>query len=174
MTTTTAGRTSTLKRREFFARLRDELRDRLPPDRRDFESRLTMNLLKVHFNANFRIHYEVMISAERGVIEVGLHFEDGPDSTTRLLEHFDRNILEIKHELGANCEIERWTKSWGHIFEMRALSPLTPALAGDLAGRLEEMIAVLQPVLDEAFEAGLVSTEPRPSHFRSRFRNRRG
>src|SRR5690606_26784666 len=109
----------------------------------------------------------------RDLIELGLHFEDGPESTARLLEHFDRAVIEIKHELGQDVELERWTKSWGHIFEVRRLEPLTRELAHELGQRLAQMIVALQPLLDEAFELGLAPVEPRPGSGRLRFRPRR-
>lgn len=164
----------TLKRREFMDAVRDACLAALPEERRVFHSRRTMNLLKIHYNENFRIHYELMIVAERGLIELGLHFEDGPESTARLLEFFDRAVIEIKHELGQQVELERWTKSWGHLFEVHRLEPLTRDLAGSLGRRLAQMIVTLQPLLDEAFELGLVPVEPRPGSGRSRFRSRRG
>src|SRR5690606_8496669 len=86
-----------LKRREFFSALREATRAGLPEPLRSFEHRSTMNLLKIHYGANYRVHYEAMISTESGFTEIGLHFEDGPQSTSRLLEHFDQYILEIKH-----------------------------------------------------------------------------
>lgn len=147
-------------------------RANLPAGMRRFESRQTMNLLKIHFNANYRIHYEVMISAERGVIELGLHFEDGPESTSRLLELFDRHVIEIKHELGSAVELERWTPSWGHICDMRPTGPLTATFAAELGERLAEMIVVLQPILDDAFERGLAAREPGPSRFKPRMGRR--
>jgi len=167
----TASRT--LKRREFMDAVRDACLAALPEERRDFRWRRTMNLLKIHYNENFRIHYELMIVAERDLIELGLHFEDGPESTARLLEHFDRAVIEIKHELGQDVELERWTKSWGHIFEVRRLEPLTRELAHELGQRLAQMIVTLQPLLDEAFELGLAPVEPRPGSGRLRFRPRR-
>ena len=156
---------ATLKRRPFMEAVREACREQLPAAQRQFESRLTMNLLKVHFNPNFRIHYEVMISAERGVVEIGLHFEDGPESTTRLLEHFDCHVIEIKHELGTSVELERWTASWGHIRDVWPLEPLTSSFAVSLGERLAEMIVTLQPMLDDAFERGLAPVEPGPSRF---------
>ncbi len=165
----TAG---TLTRRDFFGDLADAARRQLPLERQGFETRQTMNLLKVHYGANYRIHYEVWINAERGLVEVGLHFEDGPASTERLLAHFDAAILEIKHELGAQVELERWTRSWGHLFELHEVEPLTVAFAERLAGRLVRFIDVLQPLLDEGYERGLAPRTPHPSTFHERFRGR--
>ena len=75
-------------------------------------------LLKVHYG-NERIHFEVWADGNRGFLEIGLHFEDGPASTAAYLAFFDARIVEIKHLLGAEVELERWTASWGHLFESR-------------------------------------------------------
>jgi hypothetical protein len=164
----------TLTRRDFFSDVVDTVRANLPPNDRTLETRQTMNLLKLHYGANYRVHYEAWISAERRWLELGLHFEDGPASTERLLVHFDRHILEIKHELGVEAELERWTQSWGHLFEMHPLEPLTPVYATRIGARLARYIILLQPLLDEAYEAGLVPRDPRPSTFHERFRGRGG
>lgn len=136
------------------------------------QSRSTMNLLKLHFNANYRIHYELMISAQHGLIEIGLHFEDGPESTTRLLHFFDQYVIEIKHCLGVDFELERWTNSWGHFVEVWPLEPLTIDYARRLGARLAEIVDTLQPYLDEAVELGVASDMPRPSSGRPRFGRR--
>jgi hypothetical protein len=163
---------STLTRRDFFGDIADETRRLLPLERQGFEARQTMNLLKVHYGANYRIHYEVWINTEKGYVELGLHFEDGPASTERLLRHFDSCILEIKDELGTSVELERWTQSWGHLFELHPLEPLSAALVSRLAARLVRYIEVLQPILDEAYELGLAPLQPHPSTFHERFRRR--
>jgi len=162
-----------LTRREFFSDVAEAVRVALPAGERALEARQTLNLLKLHYGANYRVHYEAWISAERGWLELGLHFEDGPASTERLLTHFDRHILEIKHELGVEAELERWTQSWGHLFEMHPLEPLTPAFATRIGKRLASYISLLQPLLDEAYEAGLVPQTPHASTFHQRFRDRR-
>ncbi|CAN5777607.1 hypothetical protein BH23CHL2_BH23CHL2_28230 [soil metagenome] len=159
-----------LRRREFMDEVKRVCEAALNVDTGEMRTRSTMNLLKVHFNPNFRIHYELMISAEKGIIEVGLHFEDGPESTARLLEHFDRHVLEIKHQLGPNFEIERWTRSWGHVFETHEIEALTEGFARRLGLRMVEIIEVLQPLLDDATGIGLVSETPRPGSGRRRFR----
>lgn len=162
---------STLTRRDFFLDLAEAVRRSLPPDR-TLDARQTMNLLKLHYGANYRIHYEAWISTEKGHVEIGLHFEDGPASTERLLRHFDTCILEIKHDLGTEAELERWTQSWGHLFELHPLEPLTSDFVERLAARLVRYVEVLQPLLDEAFEIGLAPTTPHPSTFHERFRRR--
>jgi hypothetical protein len=166
------AKTATLTRRDFFSDLLEAVRRGLPAERQEFEARQTMNLIKISYGANYRLHFEAWINAERGYVELGLHFEDGPASTERLLRHFERSVLELKDLLGAEIELERWTQSWGHIFEMHPVEPLTPAYAERLAARLALQIVVLQPILDEAIELGLAPRNPRPSTFHQRFRKR--
>jgi hypothetical protein len=158
----TSAKPATLRRRDFFGAVSEAVRVRLPVELASFRARSTMNLLKIQYGANYRIHYEVWVNSELGLIEVGLHFEDGPESTTRLLLYFDQYILEIKHLLGTEVELERWTKSWGHLHETHPLSPLTRELADRLGDRVARMIVVLQPILEEAYQLGLVAREPRP------------
>ncbi len=163
---------TTLKRRDFFALVLNLTGDRLPAGTGELDSRLTMNLLKVHYGQNYRVHYEVWISRENGKVEVGLHFEDGPKSTEQLIDYFDAYILEIKDILGEQVELEQWTKSWGHLYELHDIEPLDPRFANRLADRLSSFILTLQPILEEAYELNLVSRTPRPSRFAG-FRNRR-
>lgn len=163
---------ATMTRRDFFSDLLEAVRRGLPPEQQVFEARQTMNLLKISYGANYRIHYEAWINTEHGHVELGLHFEDGPTSTERLLRHFEANILELKDVLGIGIELERWTQSWGHIFELHPLEPLTINFADRLAARLALQIIVLQPILDEAYDLGLAPRTPHPSTFHERFRRR--
>ncbi|HET9016941.1 MAG TPA: hypothetical protein VFN57_15170 [Thermomicrobiaceae bacterium] len=143
------ARATTLTRREFFHDVVIQTRQALPEELRDFQSSVTMNLVKLHYGYP-RLHYEVWANARDNHIEVGLHFEDGPESTDRLLAFFDGHIVEIKHEVGPELDLERWTQSWGHLYQILPYQPLTEALARDVAARLGRMIAVLQPLLTEA------------------------
>lgn len=136
-------------RRDFFEEVVARLRPILPEGRRDFRHRTNPFLLKIDFG-NPRVHYEVWCDAERAILGVGLHFEDGPVSTAAYLAWFDRYIVEIKHELGAEVELERWTASWAHIYEHRRLRALSPELSGEVAGMLADLIRVLQPLVEAA------------------------
>jgi hypothetical protein len=138
-----------LNRRDFFADLVDQLRPLLPAEFAAFRHRATMNLLKVYF-ANERIHYEVWTNSQLGTIEIGLHFEDGPISTGAYLAFFDAHILEIKHELGPAVEMERWTPSWGHLYELAPLTRLDERLVAQIAKRLAALITTLQPLVETA------------------------
>jgi hypothetical protein len=158
-----AGRSSGLNRRDFFTLVTTQVRAKLPPELADFHHHANIMLLKIHYGVE-RVHYEVWADGARQRLEIGLHFEDGPTSTAAYLTFFDTRIVEIKHHLGVYVELERWTISWGHLFESIALGPLDRKLAQTVADRLAAYIALLQPLVFEAnvpAERREESTEPR-------------
>jgi hypothetical protein len=138
-----------LNRRDFFAVIVKQVRESLPEELAGFRHRANSMLLKIDYG-NERVHYEVWPDAARGHIEIGLHFEDGPASTQAYLAFFDARIVEIKHLLGARVELERWTLSWGHLFETHPLAALSRDIADLAAARLAAQIALLQPMVEEA------------------------
>ena len=140
---------SGLTRRDFFADVVDDLRRLLPLDLAAFQHRAGMNLLKVHYG-NERVHYEVWTDGQRGQIEVGLHFEDGPLSTAAYLAFFDAQIVELKHELGPQVELERWTPSWGHLYELHPLGRLDQTAVDRVGRRLAAFVLTLQPLVAAA------------------------
>jgi hypothetical protein len=143
------GRPSSLNRREFFAAIVADARAHLSPELARFQHRANPMLLKLDYG-NDRVHYEVWTDGARGRIEIGLHFEDGPASTIAYLAFFDQRIVEIKHLLGPQIELERWTTSWGHLFESERLGRLDRQFAELVARRLAAQIAILQPMVEEA------------------------
>jgi hypothetical protein len=138
-----------LNRRDFFAAVVAEVRAALPAELAEFRHRANPMLLKIDYG-NERVHYEVWTDGARGRVEIGLHFEDGPASTLAYLAFFDARIVEIKHALGPEVELERWTASWGHLFESAPLGRLDRAFAREIATRLAAQIATLQPMVAEA------------------------
>lgn len=148
-----------MTRHDFFAEVVTGLRAFLPEAYRDFRHRSNPLLLKVDYG-NPRVHYEVWCDSEKEILGIGLHFEDGPVSTEAYLAFFDQHILEIKHILGTEVELERWTASWGHLYEHRALEQLSEDLANLIAARLGEMIKLLQPLVEAAGVAPERSAEP--------------
>jgi hypothetical protein len=158
-----SGRGSNLNRRDFFTLVTTQVQTRLPAELADFHHHANIMLLKIHYGVE-RVHYEVWADGARQRLEIGLHFEDGPASTAAYLAFFDARIVEIKHHLGVNVELERWTISWGHLFESMALGPLDRKLAHAVADRLAAYITLLQPLIVEAnvpAERREESTEPR-------------
>ena len=152
-----------LTRRDFFAAVVERLRVELPEELAAFEHRATMNLLKVYYG-NERVHYEVWADGQRGQLELGLHFEDGPLSTAAYLAFFDAHIVELKHELGPQLELGRWTPSWGHLYELSPLGRLDAVAVERTARRLVALIAALQPLVEEASvapERAAAPAEPR-------------
>jgi len=148
-----------LTRRDFFAELLDRLRELLPADLAHFGHRSTMNLLKLDYG-NHRVHYEVWCDGQRGQIEVGLHFEDGPVSTAAYLTFLDRHIVELKHELGPQLELERWTASWGHLYELHPLGRLDARVVDRVARRLAALITATRPLFDAAANPPERSAQP--------------
>lgn len=138
-----------MTRRDFFAEVTDLLHVQLADDLRGFRHHGNSMLLKIDYG-NERVHFEVWPDSERGHLEIGLHFEDGPASTLAYLAFFDAHIVEIKHLLGAQMELERWTLSWGHLYETIPLGQLNQALAERVSKRLTAQITLLQPMVAEA------------------------
>src|SRR5688572_4363320 len=124
-----------LTRRDFFDEVVERLRPALPVEWRDFRHKANLLLMKIYFE-NERVHYEVWCDSDRHILGLGLHFEDGPLSTAAYLAHFDGLIVELKHALGPEIELERWTASWGHLYEHWPLGTLTVDVADRVAARL--------------------------------------
>jgi hypothetical protein len=141
--------TASLNRRDFFAAIVAEVRKELPAELAEFRHRANPMLLKIDYG-NERVHYEVWTDGARGRVEIGLHFEDGPASTLAYLAFFDARIVEIKHSLGPEIELERWTASWGHLFESVPLGRLDRAFIKNVSGRLAAQITTCQPLVVEA------------------------
>jgi hypothetical protein len=141
--------TGGMNRRDFFDEVVSRVRATLSPELAVFRHRANPMLLKLDYE-NERIHFEVWPDAYRSRVEIGLHFEDGPASTAVYLAFFDARIVEIKHQLGTDVELERWTSSWGHLYEHHPLVRLDRQFAATVSGRLAAQIALLQPLVWEA------------------------
>ncbi len=160
---------ASLNRRDFFAAIVAEARLALPSELAGFRHRANTMLLKIDYG-NDRIHYEVWTDSARARVEIGLHFEDGPASTLAYLAFFDARIVEIKHQLGAHVDLERWTASWGHLFESAPLQRLDRGFAKTVANRVAAHITILQPLVEEA-GVPMGAREDQPG-FRGRWRQR--
>jgi hypothetical protein len=141
--------TSPLTRRVFFDRVVAQLRREVDPEIRDFHSRAYGHLLKIHYE-NDRIHYEVWPDSRTGQIEIGLHFEGGPVSTAAYLHFFDARIVELKHLLGTDVELERWTVSWGHLYYLIPFMPFDRGKATRAAELLVALVNTLEPLVRAA------------------------
>ncbi|HEY7035322.1 MAG TPA: hypothetical protein VH482_28545 [Thermomicrobiales bacterium] len=140
---------SALTRRAFFDRVVTGVRRDVAPELNGFRANAYGHLLKIHYD-NERVHFEVWPDSHRGRIEIGLHFEDGPVSTAAYLRYFDARIVELKHLLGTEVELERWTVSWGHFYYLVPLAPFDLAKANRVAKLLASLIDVLEPLVRQA------------------------
>lgn len=139
----------TFTRTAFFDTIIGRLRSELPEPLRSFQLVRYSFLIKIHYG-NERVHFEVWVDTNRNQIEIGLDFEDGAESTAAYLQFFDRHIVEIKQSTGPTLELERWTKTWGHLVEVYPIEPFTPDRAHQIADRMIVIISTLQPFVEEA------------------------
>jgi hypothetical protein len=67
----------------------------------------------------------------------------------RLLDATSCGIsLEIKAELGDGFEAEMWDRGWTKVYETIPLETFSEAYLDRVAGRLAQVIVVLQPILE--------------------------
>jgi hypothetical protein len=134
---------------QFIAAVVEDLRLGLPAEWRTFEARPRGAQVQVHFGTP-RLHYEVWVDGRFSHVEIGLHFEADADTNLWLLQYFDRRLVEIRGESGQPAEAEHWTQAWARVHQVVEFERLDAELAEEVAGRLAQMIVVLQPMLDEA------------------------
>ena len=135
---------------EFMRAIPDATRAKLPKKLQGFKTHTRPWLVQVSY-ADPLLHYEVVTLGERrGILEIGLHFESrDPTVNTRLLNGFMQHLIEIKAELGAGVEAERWDKGWTKVYETIPLETFGEAYVDRVAARLAQVIVVLQPLLDQ-------------------------
>ena len=141
-------------------------------------SRIHSVWLQMHYHTP-KVHYEVWLSRKNERIEIGLHFEGVRDFSYRWAELIAPYMPEIQARLGPQVELEEWTASWARVHQSVPYDPLTEPLAHEVADRLAEMIAVLQPIVERERdnvppELQRLREPPRPAGHRfSRQRTRR-
>lgn len=132
----------------FQVSLVDKTRKQLPRKLKNFEPRSFFAVVKLSYK-NPRLHYEVWVRGKERLIEMGLHFEADQETNAALLAYFEARAIEIHAELGPRIEIEQWTNSWSRVHQVIPYTELNVALVDQLAKQLAQMIAVLQPMLEE-------------------------
>jgi hypothetical protein len=122
---------------------------KLPPQWQNFKTHVRPWLVQLSY-ADPLLHYEVVTLGERrGVLEIGLHFESrDPAVNARLLDGFLRHLFEIKAQLGKGIEAEAWDKGWTKVYETIPLEAFDETYVDRVAGRLVQVIVVLQPILE--------------------------
>jgi hypothetical protein len=126
----------------------------LPRQLQGFKTHIRPWLVQLSY-ADPLLHYEVVTLGERrGVLEIGLHFESRAAAVNaRLLDGFLRHLFEIKAELGESFEAEMWDKGWTKVYETIPLEAFDAAYVDRVAGRLAQVIVVMQPILDHLLAA---------------------
>ena len=133
---------------DFFTALRKELKARLPPELRGFQTtRGRGRLMKLYYREP-AFHYEAWHHAGAGRLEVGLHFESSAVENEAAFDFFRSRIVELKAGL-PRAELEPWDRGWTRLYETLP----APRLDDDvLAGAVRCMagyVVTLQPLLDE-------------------------
>ena len=132
---------------DFMSLVLDRTRQLLPDDLRGFTARIRFVWLQLHYHTP-NVHYEVWLTRKTGRIEIGLHFEGPQEFSYRWAEVLAPYMAEIQGRLGPQVELEEWTPSWARIHQTVPYDPLSEPLAEDVARRLAETIAVLQPMVE--------------------------
>jgi hypothetical protein len=134
---------------EFMRAIPAATRAKLPKNLQSFKTHTRPWLVQLSY-ADPLLHYEVVtLGARRGILEIGLHFESrDPAVNARLLDGFLRHLFEIKAELGNGFEAEVWDKGWTKVYETIPLEAFDEAYVDRVAGRLAQIIAALQPILE--------------------------
>jgi hypothetical protein len=138
-----------MRAHEFMRAIPPATRAKLPGQWQNFKPHVRPWLVQLSY-ADPLLHYEVVTLGERrGILEIGLHFESRePAVNAQLLAGFMRHLFEIKAELGAGFEAERWDKGWTKVYETIPLETFGEAYVDRVAARLAQVIIVLQPLLE--------------------------
>lgn len=161
--------------RDFLPLVLDMTMELLPPELQSPQTRLRSVWLQLHYHTP-RVHYEVWLARKIERIEIGLHFEGPRDFSYLWAERIAQYMPEIQDRLGPAVELEEWTASWTRLHQTLPYDPLSEPLADEVARRLADTIATLQPIVDREREhvpASLEFAEPAGSRHRGRFRHRR-
>lgn len=147
MTPVAAPATSTLAVSDFFARLPEMARRRLPPGLADFHHRRQGRLIKIYFDQP-RLHFEAWHHPRTQRLEVGLHLEGSPELNRRGLELLRSRMLEVKESLPL-AELEPWDRGWCRLYQTLAAPVLDAELLESTAALLAAYVVALTPILEE-------------------------
>lgn len=149
-----------MKAHEFIQAVVDSLPARLTSEWQNYHLRRHSSQIQLHYGRP-QLHYEVWVDHRYAHVEVGLHCEADAHTNLRLLDYFDRHLIEIRAESGQPVEAEHWTPSWTRVHRVVKFEKLDALLVGDVADCLAYLIQTLQPMLDSAL---LEPSRPDASH----------
>ncbi len=136
-----------MKSHEFVALTLDRVRERLPNEWQAFQVRRGGAMAQLHYGRP-QLHYEIWVDRRFDHVEVGLHCEADAQTNLRLLDTFDRHLIEVRAESGQPAEAEHWTPSWTRVHRVIRFERLDADLADEAAECLARLIPVLQPLLE--------------------------
>jgi hypothetical protein len=137
--------------KEFFAGVRKQAKERLPPDLKRFElGRGHSRLLKIHYSRP-DIHFEAWHHTGDGRIEVGLHFEGTHDFNDSGFAYFRARMVEVKAML-PRAELEPWDRGWSRLYETVAAPRLDERAQAATVDLLVRYIETLQPMVERFLE----------------------
>ncbi len=160
---------------DFMALVLERTRAQLPDGLHDFKAGVRFVWLQLHYHTP-KVHYEVWLTRKTGRVEIGLHFEGPREFSYRWAELMAPYMPEIQARLGPHVELEEWTSSWTRIHQTIPYDPLSEEMAEDVASRLAQTIAVLQPIVERErtqIPEGLELAEPTRPLGSRRFAGRR-
>ena len=137
-----------LRVRDFMSLVLERTLELLPAELRGCEAHVRFVWLQLHYWTP-KAHYEVWLTRKTGRIEIGLHFEGEREFSYRWAEVMAARMAEVQARLGPQVDLEEWTPSWTRIHQTIPYDPLSEPLAEEVARRLAETIAVLQPIVEE-------------------------
>ena len=139
--------------RSFFEQVVEALVGFLPPDQRQFSSRVSGRNAKVWFGAEAREHYEVQMMRRDGVavLEIGFHAEHADAARSdAVLSRLMAAERRWRRSLGKEVELGPFlgrTGSWRRASETWDAADLSdPGAAVEAADRLAEYIAAFEPL----------------------------
>jgi hypothetical protein len=140
---------------ELMRAIPPAMQAKLPKELQDFKVARRSWLVQLYYG-DPHVHYEVVtLGVKRAQLEIGLHFESRNAPTNeRLLAGFMQHLFEIKAELGDSFEAEMWDKGWTKVYETIPMETFDAAYVDRVAGRLTQVITVLQPILDQLAASG--------------------
>lgn len=129
--------------------LRPLVEDQIDTQYQDYRVGETRWFFQIYFGKERRIHYEVSRPyAKQGrMLEIGLHLESRTKSfNQRLLEGFQRYLLEIRDKLDSPVMAEIWDRGWTKVYEAYPSEALTKEDQAFAAKRLACFVSTLQPI----------------------------
>ena len=115
-------------------------------------SRVSSSWLWVHYHSP-KVHYEVWLARKIGADRDRAALRRGARVLVPLGGACSRRYMpEIQARLGPQVELEEWTASWARVHQTVPYDPLSEMLADEVAQRLAETIAVLQPMVERERE----------------------